>query len=149
MCCALGPGARFRALAPERRNKSSARADLAPALRCAAGRSSGRLPLSAQAQDIVVGRIAPFTVLPSPDAHEINQGAHAYFDQINEAGGIGGRRISFFKLDDKFNGDEFALQLEVARAPADRLDHAFRLIKNNDARLWTAAVPRAKVGAGG
>ena len=71
--------------------------------------------MPAHAQDIVVGQIAPFTVLPSPDAHEINRGAQAYFDQINEAGGVGGRRISFFKLDDKFNGDEFALQLEVAR----------------------------------
>ena len=37
---------------------------------------------------------------------------------------VPGRNV--FKLDDKFNGDEFALQLEVARAPADRLAHADR-----------------------
>ena len=33
--------------------------------------------LSAHAQDIVVGQIGPFTVLPAPDAHEINKGAKA------------------------------------------------------------------------
>jgi branched-chain amino acid transport system substrate-binding protein len=69
-----------------------------------------------RAQGISVGHIAPFTVLPSPDATEVNQGAQAYFDQINAAGGIGGKKIAFFKLDDKFNGDEFAKQLEVADA---------------------------------
>src|SRR5690606_19166496 len=43
---------------------------------------------AAQAQDIVVGQIGPFTVLPAPDAHEINKGAKAYFAQINERGGV-------------------------------------------------------------
>ncbi|MFM2400280.1 MAG: hypothetical protein RL341_2437 [Pseudomonadota bacterium] len=66
------------------------------------------------AQDIVVGQIGPFTGLPSPDASEVNQGAQAYFDMINERGGIGGRKINFFKLDDQFKGDEFAKQIEVA-----------------------------------
>lgn len=70
----------------------------------------------ANAQDISVGQIGPFTGLPSPDAHEINKGAQAYFDSVNAAGGIKGRKISFFKLDDKFNGDEFAKQLEAASA---------------------------------
>lgn len=66
------------------------------------------------AQDIVVGQIGPFTVLPAPDALHINQGAQAYFDMVNAGGGVRGRKISFFKLDDKFNGDEFARQLEEA-----------------------------------
>ena len=68
----------------------------------------------ATAQEISVGQIGPFTVLPSPDAHDINKGAQAYFNDINANGGIRGKKISFFKLDDKFNGDEFAKQLEVA-----------------------------------
>jgi branched-chain amino acid transport system substrate-binding protein len=62
----------------------------------------------------VVGQIGPFTGLPSPDATEVNQAAQAYFDQANAGGGIGGRKIDFFKLDDKFNGDEFVKQLAVA-----------------------------------
>ncbi|MGL4575645.1 MAG: ABC transporter substrate-binding protein [Burkholderiaceae bacterium] len=66
------------------------------------------------AQDIVVGQVGPFTGLPSPDATEVNQGAQAYFDLINERGGIGGRKITFFKLDDQFKGDEFAKQIDVA-----------------------------------
>ena len=70
----------------------------------------------ALAQDISVGQIGPFTGLPSPDAHEINKGAQAYFDSVNAGGGIKGRKISFFKLDDKFNGDEFVKQLEAASA---------------------------------
>ncbi len=69
---------------------------------------------NALAQDIVVGQVGPFTVLPSPDAKEINEGAKAYFDQVNARGGVNGRKISLFALDDKFNGDEFAKQLAVA-----------------------------------
>lgn len=69
---------------------------------------------AAAAQEISVGQIGPFTVLPSPDAHDVNKGAQAYFNDTNANGGIRGRRISFFKLDDKFNGDEFARQLELA-----------------------------------
>jgi branched-chain amino acid transport system substrate-binding protein len=77
---------------------------------CAAAAIGG----AALAQDIVVGQVGPFTGLPSPDAIEVNQGAQAYFDLINERGGIGGRKISFFKLDDQFKGDEFAKQVDLA-----------------------------------
>lgn len=67
-----------------------------------------------QAQDIVVGQIGPFTVLPAPDAHQINLGAKAYFAQINARGGVSGRRIAFFEADDKYSPDEFVRQLELA-----------------------------------
>jgi branched-chain amino acid transport system substrate-binding protein len=70
--------------------------------------------LSAHAQDIVVGQIGPFTVLPAPDAHEINKGAKAYFAQVNARGGVNGRKIAFFEVDDKYSADEFARQLEAA-----------------------------------
>jgi len=66
------------------------------------------------AQPIVIGQIAPFTVLPSPDAKEVNEGARAWFQQVNRAGGVRGRPIDFFELDDRFNAEEFARQLAAA-----------------------------------
>ncbi len=71
---------------------------------------------AAQAQDIVVGQIGPFTGLPSPDASEINAGVKAYFDQVNEAGGVRGRKITLFTLDDQFKGDVFAERFKEAMA---------------------------------
>ena len=50
------------------------------------------LPASAAAQDIVVGQIGPFTVLPAPDAKQVNEGIKAYFAQVNAKGGVNGRR---------------------------------------------------------
>jgi branched-chain amino acid transport system substrate-binding protein len=64
--------------------------------------------------EIVVGQIGPFTGLPSPDATEINEGAQAYFDQVNREGGVSGNKISFFKLDDQFKPDVFKAQFAVA-----------------------------------
>ena len=58
--------------------------------------------------DIVVGQIGPFTVIPVPDAPQLNQGIKACFAQVNERGGIGGRRVSFFELDDTYSADGFA-----------------------------------------
>jgi branched-chain amino acid transport system substrate-binding protein len=69
----------------------------------------------AMAADIVVGQIGPFTGLPSPDAQEVHEGASAYFEQINKSGGIYGKKISFFKLDDQFNKpDVFKAQFAKA-----------------------------------
>lgn len=64
--------------------------------------------LVAQAQDIVIGQIGPFTVLPVPDAPQINQGIKAYIAQINKSGGIHGRKLSLFELDDAYSADRFA-----------------------------------------
>ncbi|MDE1928302.1 MAG: ABC transporter substrate-binding protein, partial [Burkholderiales bacterium] len=58
--------------------------------------------------DIVVGQIGPFTVLPAPDASQLNQGLKAGFARINAHGGINGRRVGLFELDDKYSGDGFA-----------------------------------------
>lgn len=74
---------------------------------------SGAL-LGAQAQPIVVAQVGPFTVLPSPDAKEVNEGARAWFAQVNKAGGVRGRPIEVFELDDKFNAEEFSRQFDVA-----------------------------------
>jgi len=71
-------------------------------------------PLAAQAQDIVIGQVGPFTGIPVPDAPEVNQGAKAYVAQVNKAGGINGRKISFFELDDTYKPDGFVAALEQA-----------------------------------
>ena len=67
-----------------------------------------------QAQDIVIGQIGPFTVLPVPDAKQVNQGAKAYIAQVNKAGGVHGRKISFFELDDAYSPDGFVARMAEA-----------------------------------
>lgn len=71
-------------------------------------------PLLAQAQDIVIGQIGPFSGLPAPDAPQLNQGAKAYFAQLNKAGGINGRKVSFFELDDTYKPDGFVARFGEA-----------------------------------
>lgn len=68
----------------------------------------------AVAQDIPLGQIGPFTVIPVPDAPEINQGIKAYVAQANKAGGIKGRKLSFFELDDAYSGEGFVKQFGAA-----------------------------------
>jgi len=58
--------------------------------------------------EIVVGQIGPFTGIPVPDAPQLNQGIKACFAQINERGGIGGRKVTFFEVDDTYSADGFA-----------------------------------------
>lgn len=72
------------------------------------------VPQAAQAQDIVIGQIGPFTGLPVPDATQINQGAKAYFAQVNKTGGVHGRKISFFELDDTYSPDGFVARMGEA-----------------------------------
>lgn len=72
------------------------------------------MPLAAQAQDIVLGQIGPFTGLPVPDAIQVNQGIKAYVAQVNKAGGIQGRKISFFELDDAYSADGFVARMDEA-----------------------------------
>lgn len=66
--------------------------------------------------DIVVGQIGPFTGIPVPDAQQLNEGMKAAFAQINARGGIGGRRIAFFELDDTYTGDGFVKAFAAAMA---------------------------------
>src|SRR5215831_14832380 len=62
----------------------------------------------ARGGDIVVGQIGPFTGIPVPDAPQLSQGSRACFAQINERGGIAGRKVTFFDVDDAYSGDGFA-----------------------------------------
>jgi branched-chain amino acid transport system substrate-binding protein len=63
------------------------------------------------AQEIVLGQIGPFTVLPVPDAPEINQGIKAYVNEANKQG-IRGRKISVFEVDDRYSADGFVEQFK-------------------------------------
>jgi branched-chain amino acid transport system substrate-binding protein len=63
------------------------------------------------AQEIVLGQIGPFTVLPVPDAPEINQGIKAYVNEANKQG-IRGRKISVFEADDRYAADGFVEQFK-------------------------------------
>lgn len=73
---------------------------LVGALLCVAALHSG-------AQPLIVGQIGPFTGLGSPDALEIQAGAKAYLEQINESGGVRGRKLELISADDEFNGEIF------------------------------------------
>lgn len=69
---------------------------------------------AAQAQDIVLGQVGPFTVIPVPDAPQVNQGAKAFVEQANKAGGIRGHKLAFFELDDRYSGPGFVEQFGKA-----------------------------------
>lgn len=69
---------------------------------------------AAPAQDIVLGQVGPFTVIPVPDAPEINQGIQAYVKQANAAGGVRGHKLSFFELDDRYSAEGFVEQFGKA-----------------------------------
>lgn len=64
-------------------------------------------PAAAAEDSIVVGQVGPFTGLPVPDAPQLNLGMKAAFARVNAAGGVGGRRIALFELDDTYTGDGF------------------------------------------
>jgi branched-chain amino acid transport system substrate-binding protein len=64
----------------------------------------------AGAQEVLLGQVGPFTVIPVPDAVEINQGIKAYVAQVNKAGGVRGNKVGFFDLDDKYSADGFVEQ---------------------------------------
>lgn len=69
----------------------------------------------AQGNDIVVAHIGPFTVLPVPDAKQLDEGMQAAIGEINDAGGINGRKLKMLSLDDAYSYDGFVKQLKVAR----------------------------------
>lgn len=69
---------------------------------------------AAPADDIVVGQIGPWTVLPVPDVPQLNQGIKAHLAQVNAHGGINGRKISLFELDDAYSPDTFVKRFHEA-----------------------------------
>ena len=73
----------------------------------------------ADAGPLLVGQVGPFTVLPTPDASQVRDGLLASFAEANRAGGVRGRRIELFTLDDAFDPRRFLGQFQaaVARRP--------------------------------
>jgi branched-chain amino acid transport system substrate-binding protein len=88
------------------------RRQLLAALACAAGGLAK--PAFAAADDIVVGHIGPWTVLPVPHVMWLNQGMKAHFAQVNASGGIRGRKISLFDLDDAYTEEGFVKRFKEA-----------------------------------
>jgi len=68
----------------------------------------------ADGADIVVGQIGPFTGMPAPDAVHLNQGIKAALAQINAAGGVNGRPLALFELDDGYKDEGFVRQFDEA-----------------------------------
>jgi branched-chain amino acid transport system substrate-binding protein len=68
---------------------------------------------SVHSADIVIGQVGPFTVIPVPDAPEINQGIKAYVNEANKQG-LRGRKISFFEVDDRYSAEGFVEQFGKA-----------------------------------
>lgn len=52
---------------------------------------------------ITIGTHAPLTGVVSPGYRDIPAGAQAYFDYVNAAGGINGRKINYLVRDDAYN----------------------------------------------
>jgi branched-chain amino acid transport system substrate-binding protein len=71
-------------------------------------------PSTAANEDIVVGQIGPWTVIPVPDAQQVNQGLRAGISYANAHGGINGRKLTLFELDDAYSGDGFARRFAEA-----------------------------------
>jgi len=80
----------------------------------AAGVVALAAPARAAGDDLVVGQIGPFTGMPAHDAPELNQGIKAAFAQVNAAGGVNGRRLALFELDDGYKDDGFVRQFTEA-----------------------------------
>ncbi|MDH4415780.1 MAG: ABC transporter substrate-binding protein [Acidovorax sp.] len=64
-------------------------------------------------QGIVLGQIGPFTVLPAPDAVQVNEGIKAYVAQANKTG-IKGQKITLFEVDDRYSAEGFLEQFPKA-----------------------------------
>jgi len=79
----------------------------------ATGLAGWRSTRAAEA-DIVVGQIGPFTGIPVPDAPQLNEGLKAAFAQINARGGIAGRKLAFFEVDDTYTADGFVKAFAAA-----------------------------------
>jgi branched-chain amino acid transport system substrate-binding protein len=52
---------------------------------------------------ILIGQTVGLTGTVAAPVNEMNEGAQAYFDQVNRQGGVNGRKIEFRIVDDKFD----------------------------------------------
>ena len=71
--------------------------------------------------EIKIGHIVPYSGLASPYG-VIGKTEAAYFDKINAAGGVNGRKIRFISYDDGYN-------------PAKTMEHARKLVESDEVLL--------------
>jgi ABC-type branched-subunit amino acid transport system substrate-binding protein len=55
--------------------------------------------------DIVIGHVAGYTGPTAKEANELKAGATAYFESVNEHGGIDGRKLRLVTFDDQFKAE--------------------------------------------
>ncbi len=70
----------------------------------------------AMAQDIVIGQIAPIGVASTPEAQQLYEGTRACVDQVNRAGGVRGRKLQFFAIDDELRAPLVTEKFQQAMA---------------------------------
>lgn len=69
---------------------------------------------AAIAEDIVIGQIAPIGVASTPEAQQLHDGTKACIDQVNRQGGVRGRRLQFFAIDDELQSPLVAEKFQQA-----------------------------------
>lgn len=79
---------------------------------------------AASANDIVIGQVAPLSGVLADTGREMVLGAKVYFDQVNEQGGIHGRKIRHVVKDDGYKVEE---TVRLTREAIDK-DGALALI---------------------
>ncbi|WP_151634028.1 ABC transporter substrate-binding protein [Noviherbaspirillum aerium] len=79
---------------------------------------------AASANDIVIGQVAPLSGVLADTGREMVLGAKIYFDQVNEQGGIHGRKIRHVVKDDGYKVEE---TVRLTREAIDK-DGALALI---------------------
>lgn len=94
---------------------------------------------TALAQNIVIGQSAPLSGPSADIGRDIRDGATAWFERVNAAGGIGGRKITLVTLDD---ANDKARAADNARALTDR--GALALFGFGSATLSVNAIPVAE-----
>jgi branched-chain amino acid transport system substrate-binding protein len=90
--------------------------------------------------DIVIGNSSPQGGPIGPSNKEAIAGAQAYFNQVNERGGINGRKISFVVLDDK---QDTKISLENTRQLIEK-NNALALFMYRTSPVLEATIPIAE-----
>lgn len=71
---------------------------------------------TAATDDIVIGQIAPIGVATTPEAAQLFEGTRACVEQVNRNGGVRGRRLAFFAVDDELKPPLVAEKFQQAMA---------------------------------
>lgn len=77
------------------------------------GTAHGQTP-GVMADTLVLGRILPFTGVLAPEAKIYAEGQNIYFDRINKAGGINGRKILVMDYDNAYAADKAGAAATIA-----------------------------------